>query len=358
MTDVLVVGSGAREHALAWKLRASPDVGRLLVAPGNGGTAAIPDAENVKLGTTDVQGLLQLALDRSVGLTIVGPELPLALGLVDKFQERGLPVFGPTRQAARLEWSKSFSRQLTSGLKIPSPDFHAFNDFAEAESFLLRHQGPIVVKADGLAAGKGVMVCDDRDEALAALRQCMKERAFGSAGDMVVLEERICGPEVSVFAFCDGERVSAMTAASDYKRAFDGDKGPNTGGMGAYSPSLPFSDLLDEQVRQRIMQPVVTAMAERGDALSRRTVCWPYVHQGWAHAAGVQLPPGRPRNPGCVAPAGERPAPRAGSLRHREHRRDQREVVQRRLRGRRPGLGRLSWGLLHGSAHPGSGPGG
>ena len=260
MTDVLVVGNGAREHALAWKLRQSSAVNRLLVAPGNGGTASI--AENVPIRADDVDGLFRLAQDRSVDLTVVGPEVPLALGLVDKFQEYGLAIFGPTRAAARLESSKSFARELTRDLGIASPEFHVFDDLGEAESFISRHQGRIVVKADGLAAGKGVLLCDDREKALDAVRQCMTQRAFGLAGDTVVLEEFLSGPEVSLFAFCDGERVSAMTVACDYKRAFNGDEGPNTGGMGACSPPLPFIPLLSQQVRQAIMQPIVTRMAE------------------------------------------------------------------------------------------------
>ena len=262
MMDILVVGNGAREHALAWKLLQSSGVNRLLVAPGNGGTASI--AENVPVAADDMDGLLRLAQDRSVGLTVVGPEIPLAAGLTDTFQQHGLPVFGPTKNASRLEWSKSFARCLTQGLGVPGPDFKVFNDASQADAFLSRHQGPIVVKADGLAAGKGALLCKDRDEALSAVNLCMREQAFGAAGETVVLEECLSGPEISVFAFCDGERVSSMTAASDYKRAFDGDNGPNTGGMGAYSPSLPFTHDLSNQVRQRIMQPVVDEMANRG----------------------------------------------------------------------------------------------
>ena len=262
MTDVLVVGSGAREHALTWKLRQSGSVNRLLVAPGNGGTAAI--AENVPVPADDIDDLLRLARECSVDLTVVGPEVPLAEGLADTFQQHGLAVFGATRDAARLEWSKAFARCLTQELRVPSPDFKAFNDLAAAEAFLSRHEGPIVVKADGLAAGKGALVCKDHDEALAALHLCMRERAFGEAGDTVVLEQCLSGPEVSVFAFCDGEELSEMVAACDYKRALDGDQGLNTGGMGAYSPPSTWTPDLRERVRREIMQPTITAMAERG----------------------------------------------------------------------------------------------
>ena len=257
-----MVGGGAREHALAWKLRQSSSVDRLLLAPGNGGTAAI--AENVPVAAEDVDGLLLLARDRSVDLTVVGPEVPLAAGLADTFQQHGLAVFGATREAARLEWSKSFARCLTQELGVPGPEFKVFSDVRQAEDFVSSHQGPIVVKADGLAAGKGALLCKDREEALAGLHLCMRERAFGVAGDTVVLEECLVGPEISVFAFCDGQRLSPMAAACDYKRALDGDQGLNTGGMGCYTPPTTWTRQLQEQVQQTIMQPTVEAMAERG----------------------------------------------------------------------------------------------
>ena len=262
MTDILVVGSGAREHAIVWKLRQSSAVDRVLVAPGNGGTASV--AENIPFHADDIDSLLQVAQDRSVDLTVVGPEVPLAAGLADTFQQHGLAVFGATRDAARLEWSKSFARCLTQDLGVPSPDFKVFSDASKAEAFLSRHQGPVVVKADGLAAGKGVLLCKDADEALQAVYTCMRDRAFGTAGDVVVLEECLSGPEISVFAFCDGERLSPMVAACDYKRAFDGDQGPNTGGMGCYTPPAQWTPAMEEQVRRTIMQPTITAMAERG----------------------------------------------------------------------------------------------
>ncbi len=262
MTDILIVGSGAREHALAWKLRQSASVGRLVVAPGNGGTASI--AENVPVAADDVDGLLRLVRERSLGLTVVGPEIPLAAGLSDTFQQQGLAVFGATRAGAQLEWSKSFARCLTQELGVPGPDFKVFADPADAEAFLERHDGPIVVKADGLAAGKGALLCEDRREALAAVYLCMTQRSFGTAGDSIVLEERLRGTEISVFAFSDGEQLSSMVAACDYKRALDGDEGPNTGGMGCYTPPSTWTPALEEQVRRTIMQPTVTAMAQRG----------------------------------------------------------------------------------------------
>ncbi len=262
MTDVLVVGNGAREHALAWKLRQSGDVGRLIVAPGNGGTAAI--AENVPVPADDIDGLRLLAQERSVGLTVVGPEVPLAAGLANAFQKHGLPVFGATREASRLEWSKSFARQLTQDLGLPGPDFRVFDDPNDCEDFLSRHEDPIVVKADGLAAGKGALLCQDRAEALAAARQCMRERAFGPAGETVVLEEFLTGQEISVFAFCDGSEASQMVAACDYKRALECDQGLNTGGMGAYAPSPTWTPALSERVHREIIQPTIVAMEQRG----------------------------------------------------------------------------------------------
>ena len=262
MTDVLIVGNGAREHALTWRLRQSNGVDRLMVAPGNGGTAAI--GENIPVAPDDINGLLELAKERSVGLTVVGPEVPLAAGLADTFQQQGFPVFGATRAASRLEWSKSFTRCLAQDLGVPGPDFKVFSDPSQAEDFVARHQGPIVVKADGLAAGKGALLCEDRDEAIKAIDLCMRQRVFGAAGDTVVLEECLIGPEISVFAFSDGERLSPMVAACDYKRALDGDRGLNTGGMGCYTPPPAWTSSLQEQVRQTIMQPTITAMAERG----------------------------------------------------------------------------------------------
>ena len=260
--NVLVIGSGAREHALVWKLRNSPGIDRLYVAPGNGGTSRT--ATNLPVPIEDTELLLQIALQNSVDLTVVGPELPLAKGVVDLFRSHGLAIFGPTRQASRLEWSKAFARELMQERGIPSPNFKVYSNYSQAASFVERHEGPVVVKADGLAAGKGALVCDNRSQALAALRQCMLDRTFDAAGDTVVIEERLTGKEISVFAFCDGEHLSDMVAACDYKRALDGDQGPNTGGMGSYSPALAWTRELQAEVRDRIMLPVITAMAEKG----------------------------------------------------------------------------------------------
>ncbi len=259
---VLVVGSGAREHAIAWRLSRSPRLGALYAAPGNGGTATL--CTNLEGSAEDPQGLARLAEEHAVDVTIVGPEQPLAAGVVDLFESRGLKAFGPTRAAAQIEASKSFARELMARNGVPSPDFRVFDDYGLAREFLSGHGGPVVVKADGLAAGKGVTVCRSSAQALEALSACMVSRSFGPAGDKVVVEECMEGPEVSVFAFTDGTHLSPMVAACDYKRLGDGDDGPNTGGMGSYAPPELWSAGLEERVRREIMEPVLRALRESG----------------------------------------------------------------------------------------------
>ena len=260
--NVLVVGSGAREHAIVWKLGESPRVDKLLIAPGNAGTGSI--ATNFPDSSDDVDGLLQLAKTHSIDLTIVGPEMPLANGIVDLFVKEGHAIFGPTKAAARIESSKAFAKELMRSHGVPCPEFRVFHDYREAHGFLSKHEGPIVVKADGLAVGKGVLVCERKEDALAALNQCMGTRAFGAAGDVVVVEEYVEGREVSVFAFTDGEHISSLVAACDYKRLLDGDAGSNTGGMGSYTPPEFWTAQLEDRVRQEIVAPVVHALAESG----------------------------------------------------------------------------------------------
>lgn len=256
---VLIVGSGAREHALAWKLHQSPRVDQLLCVPG------VPSyATNLSGSLDDLEGLTSLAEDNHIDLTVVGPEVPLAAGIVDLFEGRGLRIFGPTKAAARIESSKAFAKELMRKHSVPCPDFHVFHDHDHARSFLSHRDGPVVVKADGLAAGKGALVCRDRDGALQALNECMVARSFGAAGDTVVVEEYLEGPEVSVFAFSDGEHISSLVAACDYKRLLDADSGPNTGGMGSYGPPEFWTPVLAQQVRDEIMAPIVTGMAEVG----------------------------------------------------------------------------------------------
>jgi len=257
---VLIIGSGGREHALAWKLAQSPGVGEIFIAPGNAGTAVI--GTNVPIAVEDVAGLVAFAREKGIGLTAVGPEIPLALGLVDAFQAAGLTVFGPPQVAAQLETSKAFAKAFMQEVGIPTAVSATFTDYQQAVNYL--PDGPVVVKASGLAAGKGVIVCDNRAEAEAALRQIMLAREFGAAGDEVVIEERLTGPEVSLLAFCDGQTAVPLPPARDHKRAYDGDRGPNTGGMGVYAPPPDVDAALVDEIMRTVIQPAVQGMAQRG----------------------------------------------------------------------------------------------
>ncbi|MBI2882154.1 MAG: phosphoribosylamine--glycine ligase [Candidatus Tectomicrobia bacterium] len=245
---VLIVGSGGREHALAWKIRQSPRVDALFIAPGNAGTAL--EGRNVDIQAEDVEGLLRFAEKEDVDLTVVGPEAPLMSGIADRFHAAGRRIFGPTRAAARIEGSKAFAKDLFRRAGVPTALHRAFSTSAEALAYLAGlPEGPRVVKADGLAAGKGVILCGSRSEAERAVRQLMDEGLMGEAGRTVVIEERFTGPELSVFAFCDGPKVAHLASARDHKRVGEGDTGANTGGMGAYSP-VP---LADERLIQGIL---------------------------------------------------------------------------------------------------------
>ena len=258
----LVVGGGAREHTIAWKLRQSALVEELYVAPGNAGTADI--ATNLPVADTDLEGLAQAARQHGIDLTVVGPEVPLDMGIVDHFQAAGLRIFGPSQAAARIESSKVFAKELMLRHGIPTGRAEVFDSYEQAEAYVRKHSTPLVVKADGLAAGKGVTVAGTRQAAVNALRECMVDRVFGASGDRVLVEECLSGREVSVFAFVDGETVSPLVAACDYKRAHDGDRGPNTGGMGAYSPPEFWDADLEERVRDTIMVPVARALVNEG----------------------------------------------------------------------------------------------
>ena len=260
--NVLVVGNGAREHAIAWKLHQSPRVSELFVAPGNAGTAQL--AQNVPIGAADIDALLAFARKGRLDLTVVGPEAPLAAGIADRFLEAGLPVLGPTQGAARIESSKSFAKELMVANDVPTGPVQTFDSYAEGVEYLKSAPLPVVVKADGLAAGKGVVVAHTRQEALDALRQQMQEKRFGPAGERVLIEEFLEGEELSVFAFVDGVCVSTLVAARDYKRVGDGDMGPNTGGMGSYSAPSVWTTSLECRVRGEIMEPVARALASRG----------------------------------------------------------------------------------------------
>ncbi|MHC8510133.1 MAG: phosphoribosylamine--glycine ligase [Rhodospirillales bacterium] len=260
--DVLIVGGGGREHALALAARRSPRLGRLYAAPGNAGIAEI--AECADIGADDIEGLTALAKEKSVGLVIVGPEAPLAAGLADRLEAEGIKVFGPSAAAAELEASKAFMKKICGDCGAPSADWEVFDEPEAAKEHIRVRGAPIVVKADGLAAGKGVFVCRTLNEAFAAVDHCLTESAFGAAGDTVVVEEFLSGPELSFFALADGETVAPFGSAQDHKTAHDGDSGPNTGGMGAYSPAPAMTAALESEVMETVIRPVVRGMARAG----------------------------------------------------------------------------------------------
>ena len=258
--QVLVIGGGGREHALVWKIKQSPKVEKIFCAPGNAGIAEI--AENIPIAVDDIDNLLEFAVKNDIGLTVVGPEQPLVKGIVDLFEEKGLRIFGPNARAAELEGSKSFSKDIMKKYGLPTAEYKAFNSANSAEEYIKIKNCPLVVKADGLAAGKGVLLCQTADEALAAVDSIMGKRSFGKAGDQIVIEEFLEGEEVSVLAFSDGQTVLLMDSAQDHKAAYDGDKGPNTGGMGAYSPAPIFTETMRQKVRDKIMLPMIRAMQQ------------------------------------------------------------------------------------------------
>jgi phosphoribosylamine--glycine ligase len=261
----LVIGRGGREHALAWKLAQSPRVQQVWCAPGNGGTAlAGGKVANVALHETDFVALIDFARQNRVTLTIVGPEAPLADGVVDAFQAAGQRCFGPSRAAAQIEASKAFAKDFMARHGIPTARHATFINFDAAVDHLRQVDYPVVLKASGLAAGKGVILPASLEDAEAALRQIMVEREFGAAGDQVVIEERLAGPEASVLAFSDGRTVALMPAAQDHKRAFDGDQGPNTGGMGAYAPAPLMTPALLDVVRRAVLQPAIDGLDADG----------------------------------------------------------------------------------------------
>lgn len=259
---VLVIGSGGREHALVWKIRQSSRVTRVYCAPGNAGIGEL--AKLVPLTPENIPGLLAFARQEGIDLTVVGPELSLSLGLVDDFAAQGLRVFGPNRQAAQLEVSKAFSKELMQQQGVPTAAFGIFTDLDEARRYVVKIGAPVVVKADGLAAGKGVFVCTTVEEALSAIDQIMHDRVFGDAGNQVVIEEFLEGEEASFLAFTDGTTVLSLASAQDHKRIFDGDLGPNTGGMGAYSPAPVVTPLLADRIVQEVMLPIVHGLRARG----------------------------------------------------------------------------------------------
>lgn len=262
---VLLIGSGGREHALAWKMTQSDRLEKLFVAPGNGGTQAI--AENVALDVTDHASVVDFALREQIDLVVVGPEVPLVAGISDDLRAAGLAVFGPSKVAAQLEGSKAFTKALCDEMGIPTAAYAKFDALEPALAYLDQQGAPIVIKADGLAAGKGVTVAETLEQAQEAVRDCFSG-TFGAAGAEVVIEECLVGDEASLFAICDGEHTILLPAAQDHKRAFDDDKGPNTGGMGAYAPAPVMTDALIERAYREIVAPAIKGMAARGTPFS------------------------------------------------------------------------------------------
>lgn len=257
-SEVLIVGSGGREHALGWKMSQSPHVTKIYFAPGNGGTS-----ENLGIKQSDVSALVAFVRGRQNMLTVVGPEEPLSLGIVNAFRDEGLRIFGPTAAAAKLESSKSLAKEFMIEAGIPTAKFGVFSDFEKAKDYVSMQDAPVVVKADGLAAGKGVIVCDDKAQALEAIDEIMVDKAFGNAGGNVVIEERLTGEEASFIAMCDGETMIPLASSQDHKRVFDGDRGSNTGGMGAYSPAPVIDDDMYELIVKKVMNPAITKMKAR-----------------------------------------------------------------------------------------------
>jgi phosphoribosylamine--glycine ligase len=278
---ILIIGSGGREHALTWKIAQSPRVKKIFAAPGNPGTAQF--AENVPLAADDVKALIEFARKEKIDLTVVGPERPLIAGIVDAFQKAGLRIFGPNAAAARLEGSKCFCKQLLRHHAVPTAEYRSFKRAADARKFIETRDEALVVKASGEALGKGVFVCETREQALDAVQQIMVDRVFGDAGNEVVIEEKLTGEEASILALVDGRNIYTMESSQDHKAIFDGDKGPNTGGMGAYSPAPVVTDAIMSQIERDILVPTVHAMNHEG--------C-PY---GGLLYAGVMLTPGGPK---------------------------------------------------------------
>ncbi|MFA9209131.1 MAG: phosphoribosylamine--glycine ligase [Yersinia sp. (in: enterobacteria)] len=263
--NILIIGNGGREHALGWKAAQSPLAGKIYVAPGNAGTALESGLENVDIAATDIAGLLAFALSHDIGLTIVGPEAPLVIGVVDAFRTAGLTIFGPTQAAAQLEGSKAFTKDFLARHNIPTAFYQNFTEVEPALAYVRKIGAPIVIKADGLAAGKGVIVAMTLEEAETAVHDMLAGNAFGDAGHRIVVEEFLDGEEASFIVMVDGENVLPMATSQDHKRVGDGDTGPNTGGMGAYSPAPVVTDEVHQRVMESVIWPTVRGMAAEGN---------------------------------------------------------------------------------------------
>lgn len=281
---VLIIGGGGREHALAWKTAQSPNVTQVYVAPGNAGTAIEPNLTNVNIQVTDIPGLVKFAQDNQIGLAIVGPEVPLVLGVVDAFQAAGLKCFGPSKAAAQLEGSKAFSKDFLAKHKIPTAEYKVFTDIDPALQYIAEKGTPIVIKADGLAAGKGVILAQSQQEAEEAVRDMLAGNKFGEAGSRVVIEEFLYGEEASFIVMADGEHVLPMATSQDHKARDDGDKGPNTGGMGAYTPAPVVTQDIHNRIMNEVIYPTIKGMAADG---------LPYT--GFLYAGVMISPDGTPK---------------------------------------------------------------
>lgn len=282
--NILIIGNGGREHALAWKARQSPLVTTVFVAPGNAGTALEQGVENVAISATDIPALVKFAQDKQIDLTIVGPEAPLVIGVVDAFRQAGLKIFGPTQAAAQLEGSKAFTKDFLARHKIPTAEYQNFTDVEPALAYLKEKGAPIVIKADGLAAGKGVIVAMTLAEAEDAVKDMLSGNAFGEAGSRVVIEEFLDGEEASFIVMVDGKNVEPMATSQDHKRVGEGDKGLNTGGMGAYSPAPVVTPEIHQRVMNEVIYPTVEGMAKEGNE-----------YTGFLYAGLMIMPNGQPK---------------------------------------------------------------
>jgi len=259
---ILIIGSGGREHSLAWKIKQSPKVKQIFVAPGNSGTATIADSVDIK--ADDIPELINFAEKEKIDLTVVGPEIPLVAGIVDEFEKRNLKIFGPNKLAAKIEGSKAYTKKLMDSLGVPTAKFGIFTDLKEANSFIEKIGAPLVVKADGLASGKGVIICKTTEDAKSAIDRIMAKKEFGTAGEKVIIEECLEGEEVSIIVLSDGENVVPLASSQDHKRIFDNDEGPNTGGMGAYSPAPAAEGKVFKEVMKTVIYPVIEGLKKKG----------------------------------------------------------------------------------------------
>lgn len=276
---VLVVGGGGREHALVWKIAQSPKVSKIYCAPGNAGISK--QATIVPIKANDLKGLLEFALKEKIDLTVVGPEEPLTRGIVDLFESKGLSIFGSNQKAAEIEGSKAFAKEMMKKCHLPTASYEIFESQTEAVGYIRRKGAPIVVKADGLAAGKGVIICKTVEEAIQSVDQMMVKKVFGEAGNRVVIEECLMGEEASYIAFTDGKVILPMASSQDHKQIFNEDQGPNTGGMGAYSPTPVVTDRVHERIMEEILKPIIQGMAEEGRPYKGVLYAGLMIHEGF-----------------------------------------------------------------------------